>query len=309
MRTYRTGQENRMESDSLDLIVKLALAEDLSPDYAKRYPQFLGGGELDAEDVTSDAIFSDEEGSAEVVAKSEGILSGSSAFLRVYELLDPSLDIMPGKKDGEPFRRGDTLFFLRGRVKTILEGERTALNFIGHLSAIATEVHNLRIFLDGTTIRILDTRKTLPGLRTLQKEAVLHGGGTNHRMGLYDMVLIKDNHIDRCGSIREAVSRVRDRYKERYKIEVEARTLADVESAAQAGIDRIMLDNMRPRDIRRAVRIVGGRTEIEVSGNMTRRKIRRLKRFGVDYVSIGYITHSAGQCDFSMRMSSPSRGQ
>ena len=292
-----------VEAESLDLIVKLALAEDLSVEYEKDYPGFLRGAHIDLEDVTSDAIFTDETGIAEVVAKSGGVLSGSEAFLRVYELLDPELEVEPGKKDGEAFGKGDTVFSLRGRVKTILAGERTALNFIGHLSAIATEVRGLCSVLEGTKIRILDTRKTHPGLRRLEKKAVVHGGGQNHRMGLFDMVLIKDNHIDRCGSITEAVSRVRDRYRGRYKIEVEARTLADVEEAAGTGIERIMLDNMRPKAVKEAVRLVGGRTQLEVSGNMTRRKIQRLKRFGVDYVSVGYITHSAGHCDFSLRMS------
>jgi nicotinate-nucleotide pyrophosphorylase (carboxylating) len=291
-----------MEAESLDLIVKLALAEDLSVDYEKHYPGLLRGAHIDLEDVTSDAIFTDETGIAEVVTKSGGVLSGSKAFLRVYELLDPELEVEPVKKDGKAFGKGDTVFRLRGRMKTILAGERTALNFIGHLSAIATEVRGLCSILERTKIRILDTRKTHPGLRRLEKEAVVHGGGQNHRMGLFDMVLIKDNHIDRCGSITEAVSRVRDEYRDRYKIEVEARTLADVEEAAGSGIDRIMLDNMRPKAVKKAVRLVGGRTQVEVSGNMTRRKIQRLKRFGVDYVSVGYITHSAGHCDFSLRM-------
>jgi len=292
-----------MDSESLDLIVKLALAEDLTGGYEKQYPGFLRGAHIDPEDVTSDAIFTDETGSAEIVAKSGGVLSGSEAFLRVYELLDPDLEVEPGKKDGESFGKGERIVGLRGSVKTILAGERTALNFIGHLSGIATEVRVLCSILEDTKIRILDTRKTSPGLRRLEKEAVVHGGGQNHRMGLFDMVLIKDNHIDRCGSITEAVSRVRDRCGDRYKIEVEARTLADVQEAAEAGIDRIMLDNMRPKAVKEAVRLVRGRTQVEVSGNMTGRKIQRLKRFGIDYVSVGYITHSAGHCDFSLRMS------
>ena len=291
-----------MDTEELDLIVKLSLAEDLSRDYEKDYPRFLRNEDVDLEDVTSDAIFTDEEGSARVYAKSKGVLSGSTAFVRVYRILDPDLEVDFAIKDGEKFERGDCVVRLRGRVRSILAGERTALNFLGHLSGIATEVQCLCSVLGKKKIRILDTRKTQPGLRRLEKEAVVHGGGNNHRMGLYDMVLIKDNHIDRLGSITEAVQKVRSVYGDRYRIEVETRTLAEVGEAAETGVDRIMLDNMKPRIVRKASRIVGRRSQIEVSGNMTRRRIRRLKRSRVDFISAGYITHSAQQSDFTLKI-------
>jgi nicotinate-nucleotide pyrophosphorylase (carboxylating) len=291
-----------MDSDSLDLIVKFALTEDLAEQFGAQYRNYIQGSTADLKDITSDAIFTEETGAARVVAKSDGILSGSCAFLHVYRILDPDLDIELDLSDGASFSKGDTVARLHGRIRSILRGERTALNFIGHLSGIATEVHSLVCILEGTKTKILDTRKTLPGLRALEKEAVVHGGGQNHRMGLYDMVLIKDNHIDRSGSITEAVSRVRASYGDKYRVEVETRTIEEVEEASCAGVDRIMLDNMSPRMAKRAVCIVGGRTEIEVSGNMTRGKIRRLKSVCADYISAGYITHSAGHSDFSLLM-------
>lgn len=291
-----------MDSESLDLIVKYALTEDLARQFGIQYRKLLRGEPAELDDITSDAIFTDERGRARVVAKSDGILSGSLAFIHVYEILDPDLDIEMGPGDGKRLTAGDIVATLDGRVRSILSGERTALNFIGHLSGIATEVHRLVSILSGTKTKVLDTRKTHPGLRALEKEAVVHGGGQNHRMGLYDMVLIKDNHIDRFGSIAETVSRVRSSYGDLYRIEVETRTIDEVEEAVDTGVDRIMLDNMSPRLIGKAVMIVGGRCEVEVSGNITRRKIRRLKKVGADYISAGYITHSAGHCDFSMMM-------
>jgi nicotinate-nucleotide pyrophosphorylase (carboxylating) len=305
-----------MNGDDHDLVLRVALSEDLSP-------ECLSAVEGEARalvsadafvDVTSDAIFGDERGEACVVAKSEGIVSGIQPFRKVYGLVDETVEASFPIDDGGEFREGDVVAELRGRVGSILKGERTALNFLGHLSGIATEVRRLVRLLEGSGIRILDTRKTLPGLRELEKRAVVHGGGSNHRMGLYDMVLIKDNHVDAAGSITEAVSRVRARYGERYKVEVETRTLREVQEALSLGVDRVMLDNMPDRMIARAARSIrnarsGARgVEIEVSGNLDAARIRKIRRLPVDFISVGYVTHSAAQADFSMRLSLSGRG-
>ena len=307
-----------MDSFSVDLIVKAALIEDLvaGPDeelnrFLKiRKPYLIRKPDLI--DVTSDAIFEEEEVEASVIAKSNGILSGSIALAKVFEFVDSDLYLIFYKKDGEPFHKNEKIVSLNGRIKSILKGERTALNFLGHLSGIATEVNKLVQILEGTGITILDTRKTLPGLRELEKNAVVHGGGKNHRMGLFDMVLIKDNHIDAvigkpatsipAGSIAEAVKKVRTIYGKRYKIEVEARSHSEVEEALLSEVDRIMLDNMKRSQIKKAVKRIDGKTEIEVSGNMNRKKIKRLGKIPVDYISAGYITYAAGHSDFSLKI-------
>jgi nicotinate-nucleotide pyrophosphorylase (carboxylating) len=300
-----------MNGDDHDLVLRVALSEDLSPECLsalERVARSLVSADAFT-DVTSDAIFGNERGEARVVAKSEGIVSGTLPFRKVYGLVDEAVEVSFPVVDGGKFRRGDVVAELRGRIGSILKGERTALNFLGHLSGVATEAGRLVKLLEGSGIRILDTRKTLPGLRELEKRAVVHGGGTNHRMGLYDMVLIKDNHVDAAGSITEAVRRVRARYGGRYKIEVEARTLREVHEALSAGVDRIMLDNMSDRMIALAARAAGnarsggGGAEIEVSGNMDAARVRKIRRLPVDFISVGYVTHSAAQADFSMRLS------
>ena len=300
-----------MNGEDHDLILRVALSEDLSPEclaaVEREARELVSSGAFI--DVTSDAIFGDERGEARVVAKSGGIISGTQPFRRVYGLVDEGVEVSFPIGDGGEFRKGDAVAELKGRIGSILKGERTALNFLGHLSGIATKVKSLVRLLEGSGVRILDTRKTLPGLRELEKRAVVHGGGANHRMGLYDMVLIKDNHVDAAGSITEAVRRVRARHGERYKIEVETRTVRDVQEAIGCGVDRVMLDNMPDGMIARAVRLAekarlgGGRVEIEVSGNMNAARIRKIRRLPVDFISVGSITHSAAQSDFSMRLS------
>ena len=245
-----------MDSFSVDLIVKAALIEDLVAGPDEELNRFLKIRKSnlirkpDLIDVTSDAIFEEEEIEASVIAKSNGILSGSIALTKVFEFVDSDLYLTFYKKDGEPFHKNEKIVSLNGRIKSILKGERTALNFLGHLSGIATEVNKLVQILEGTGITILDTRKTLPGLRELEKNAVVHGGGKNHRMGLFDMVLIKDNHIDAAtgkpetgipaGPIAAAVKKVRSIYGKRYKIEVEARSDSEIEEALLSEVDRIM---------------------------------------------------------------------
>jgi len=289
-----------MERQSLDAVVRHALAEDLCEDFQGEFNALLAGERSHFADVTSDALFTDEEADAWVHAKSEGVLSGSKAFYRVFDIVDSSLSVTFSIRDGQHFTVGDRVASLHGRIHSILVGERTALNFLGHLSGIATRVRELTELLNSSHIRILDTRKTLPGLRSVEKEAVVHGGGMNHRMGLFDMVLIKDNHIDRAGSITQAVQAVRNRHGSRYRIEVETRTLAEVEEAVQAGVDRIMLDNMDVATMEEAASLIKGRAEIEVSGNIDRHNLESMRSLPIDFISIGSITYAAGHADFSL---------
>jgi len=291
-----------MEEQSLDVVVKHALAEDLCKDFHEGFGTLLEGDRTSFSDVTSDALFADETADVLVHAKSEGVLSGSKPFRRVFEIVDPSLAVSFSIPDGHPFSAGDEAASLHGSIHSILAGERTALNFLGHLSGIATRVRELSDLLEDTDIRILDTRKTLPGLRSVEKEAVLHGGGQNHRMGLYDMVLIKDNHIDQAGSIERAVQAVRKLHGSTYRIEVETRTFSEVEQAVRAGVDRIMLDNMDAAAVEKAASLINGRAEIEVSGNIDREKLMKLRDLPIDFISMGSITYTAGHADFSLTL-------
>ena len=215
-------------------------------------------------------------------------------------MIDPGVSVRFTLADGQVFTRGDVVAGVEGTGASILMGERAALNFLGHLSGVATATRRYVDRLRGTGIRVLDTRKTLPGLRLLEKRAVVHGGGCNHRMGLYDMVLVKDNHIDAAGSITEAVRRVRDRHGNTLPIEVETRNLKEVREAAGLCVDRIMLDNMGRRAMKRACAAAGGRAEIEASGNLTLRRVRRLRRLPLDFISVGTITSTPGHADFSL---------
>jgi nicotinate-nucleotide pyrophosphorylase (carboxylating) len=205
--------------------------------------------------------------------------------------------------DGARLAKGDRVAEVRGRAGSLLSGERIALNFISHLSGIATEARALSDLAASTgTAVILDTRKTLPGWRALAKYAVRVGGARNHRMGLYDMVLVKDNHVDAAGSVKEAVSRVRARWGTRFAVEVEARTLAEAREAVEAGADVVMLDNMDLPLLREAVALVAGRAKVEASGNMGRDRIAEASAAGVDFISVGGLTHSVKAFDFSLKI-------
>jgi nicotinate-nucleotide pyrophosphorylase (carboxylating) len=290
-----------MEFFFLDRAVKSALFEDFG---IQRGNDLTLDSEITSRlaDVTSDVVLEDEEVAAVVFAKSAGILSGTKPFARVYSLVDPKVELSFFRNDGDRFEKGERIVGLDGRAVSIFKAERTALNFLGHLSGIATEVGRLVQLLKKSDIKLLDTRKTLPGLRSLEKAAVVHGGGVNHRMGLFDMVLLKDNHIDAVGSITEAVSKIRAAHGDAYTVEVETRNLEEVEEALETEVDRIMLDNMNRRMLKKAVRRIGGRAEIEVSGNMNRKTIRRLRKIPVQWISVGYITYAAGHSDFSLRV-------
>jgi len=271
------------------MLIHMALQEDLNE---------IG-------DLTSDAIFSDERGRAEIVAKAAGILAGAEVSRQVFLTVDPELNIRLKTADGSELVAGQTVMELEGKVRSLLRAERTALNFLGRLSGIATLTNRFVRSVAETRCRILDTRKTTPGYRELEKYAVRMGGGLNHRMGLYDMVLIKDNHIAAAGGIRPAVEKVREYLAKKgitAQIEVEAATLQQVHEAADLNVDRILLDNMSLDQLREAVRRVNGRLPLEASGNVTLESVRAVAETGVDFISVGALTHSAPVLDFSMKM-------
>jgi nicotinate-nucleotide pyrophosphorylase (carboxylating) len=249
-------------------------------------------------DVTSRlTVPPDRFAKARLVARTSGILAGIDVCRQVFLTLDRSVSFTPRLKDGARFRKGQVLAEVHGRARPILTAERTALNFIQRLSGIASATRRFVDAVRGTEAVILDTRKTTPGWRMLEKYAVRCGGGANHRTGLYDMILIKDNHIAAAGSITTAIARCRS---SRLPMEVETQTLTDVEEALAAGAKRILLDNMTVAQMRRAVVLARGRAKLEASGGITLRNVRRIAGTGVDYISVGSITHSAPAADIAL---------
>jgi nicotinate-nucleotide pyrophosphorylase (carboxylating) len=269
---------------NLNTLIEMAFNEDL----------------LDTGDVTSEAIFQDEIYSYKLMAKESGILCGIEIFTAVMKFIDNNITVKKYFDDRDSINRGDIIADISGPVVSVLKGERTALNFISHLSAIATKTAVFVKRAEGKVI-ILDTRKTLPGYRELHKFAVNCGGGENHRMGLYDMIMIKDNHSDAAGGITAAVERVKARWGDKYKIEVETRNMEEVKEALNCGADRIMLDNMSDADMEEAVEFIAGRAETEASGNMDLQRIKSTSQTGVDYISFGELTNSVKAFDFSLK--------
>jgi len=260
----------------------------------------LGG----AQDWTSTLLLDTPRlGSAGVIARSAGILAGLAAAKAVFAQVDPDLSVKVRLSDGERFQAQERVLDIQGSLGSILTAERTALNFLQHLSGIATITDQFVQQVQGTGATILDTRKTTPGLRELEKSAVRAGGGENHRFGLHDMILIKENHIQAAGSIPSAVNKIRAGLAENQltlRIEVEVTTLAEVQTVLPLTVDRIMLDNMTVSEIAEAVQIVAGRSETEVSGGVTRATVRELALTGVDFIRVGALTHSAPAADFSL---------
>lgn len=236
------------------------------------------------------------------VAKAEGILCGIDVAMRVFELLDNTFEYTLHKHDGDKVQNGDLIAEFKGKTVCLLKGERTALNLLQHMSGIATLTNECVKETEGTNATIADTRKTLPGIRTLQKYAVTCGGGRNHRYNLSDCAMLKDNHIDAKGGITPAVKALREKIGHTVKIEVETRTLAEVQEAVSAGADIIMLDNMDNDTMKKAVEIVNGKALLEASGNLTKERIRSVSEIGVDILSIGALTHSVAAFDISMKM-------
>ena len=254
-------------------------------------------------DVTTDYLISDDSVStAKFVAKDSGVLCGIDIALRVFTLLSDKTEFEIKRRDGDKVKKGDIIATITGKTKVLLKGERTALNLLQHLSGIATMTNRLVNLAEGTNATIADTRKTLPGLRSLQKYAVTVGGGKNHRYNLSDCAMLKDTHLDAYGSITNAVSALREKLGHTVMIEVETRNLEEVREALNAGADIIMLDNMDCETMREAVKIVSGKAKLEASGNVTEETIVSIAKTGVDIISVGAITHSVKAFDISMRI-------
>lgn len=269
---------------ALDHLLRMALEED------------LGHG-----DVTSEALVDpDKIGTAIVFGREPFILSGGVPFSRVFELLDPRTSVESFFQDGQTIDANSTVFRLKGRMRTLLSGERTALNLLQRLSGIATLTRAMADAIAGTSCRLLDTRKTTPLWRMLEKAAVRHGGAHNHRFGLSDGVLIKDNHIAAVGSITEAIARARQGAPHSLRIEIEVENFDQLEEALQARADIVMLDNFSVEDLREAVTRTNGRALLEASGGVTLERVRAIAETGVDFVSCGALTHSARAIDITM---------
>lgn len=254
-------------------------------------------------DITTDAIVPKQTwAKAEMKAKADGVVSGLEVARRVYERLDDNIVWQPLVADGAAVKKGDVILHVEGNYRTLLLGERLSLNILQRMSGIATATAAYVKELAGTRTQLLDTRKTAPGLRVLDKMAVHHGGGMNHRMGLYDMILLKDNHIKIAGGIPNAVKAVRANLPVSIKLEVETTTLEEVRQALECGADMIMLDNMDNETMAEAVRIIDGRAKTEASGNMTIARLKAVAATGVDYISVGALTHSVTAMDISMNI-------
>ncbi len=257
----------------------------------------IGTGDI----TTLSVIDSDRQGYGRYIAKEDGVLCGMDVVEAVFRMLDPSVVLTRHMEDGASFARGDVLAEVRGNAVSILSGERVGLNLLQHLSGVATRTREAVDTVAGTSAQIVDTRKTTPGMRVLEKYAVRVGGGSNHRFNLADGVLIKDNHIVAAGSITEAVRAAKRRAPHTLKVEVETETMEQVDEAIAAGADIIMLDNMDNETMRSAVERVAGRALTEASGNMGERDLRSVAETGVDLISIGALTHSVRALDISLK--------
>ncbi len=270
---------------NMDRYLRMALEEDIT-----------------SEDVSANAVMDGPcRGEVDLICKQSGVIAGLQVFARVFELLDDTFTIEFFCKDGDRVEAGQPLALLRGDIRALLSGERTALNYLQRMSGIATHTARMVELLKDSGITLLDTRKTTPNLRIFEKYAVTVGGGTNHRYNLSDGVMLKDNHIGAAGGIKEAVARARAYAPFVRKIEVETETLEQVQEAVDAGADIIMLDNMDKDTMKQAVALIDGRAETECSGNVTAEKIADLREIGVDYISSGALTHSSPILDLSMK--------
>ncbi len=258
--------------------------------------------DISSEDVTTNSVMKEAvKGEVELICKQDGIIAGLGVFRRVFELLNDQMEITFFCKDGDEVRKGEKMGILRGDIRVLLSGERVALNFLQRMSGIATYTHQVAKLLVGSRTKLLDTRKTTPNMRIFEKYAVRVGGGYNHRYNLSDGVLLKDNHIGAAGSVAKAVEMAKVYAPFVRKIEVETENLDMVKEAVEAGADIIMLDNMSPEEMQKAIELIGGRAETECSGNVTKENIERLTSLGVDYISSGALTHSAPILDISLK--------
>lgn len=276
---------------------EISLAPEILSSIERALREDIGPG-----DVTTDSIVpADARLAGVIIAKDAGVIAGLRVAESVFRLLDQRLSFVSRASDGDLVSSGQTVAEISGPGRAILTGERTALNFLGRMSGIATRTRAFVDAVQGTNARILDTRKTAPNLRAADKLAVLLGGGVNHRFGLYDMIMIKDNHIDFAGSITEAVRRARNQ-SGNLEIEVEARTIADVAECLELGVSWVMLDNMSVEKMREAVGLVAGRARLEASGNVSLENVRQIAETGVDFISVGALTHSARVFDVSLKV-------
>lgn len=272
----------------VDNIIKTALLEDIN---------YL--------DTTTDYLIDEnQENTARFLAKADGVLCGIDVALRVFTILqEQGFEAKVYKHDGDVLEKGDIIAEIRGKTRTLLKGERTALNLLQHMSGVATATRQAVKAIEGTNASIADTRKTLPGLRPLQKYAVTVGGGKNHRYNLSDAAMLKDNHVDAGGGIASAVAKLRQKLGHMTKIELEVRSLDELGQALEAGVDVIMLDNMSCEEMREAVAITNGRALLEASGGITAETLRAIAETGVDIISMGALTHSVTAFDISLKIS------
>lgn len=270
----------------IDDIIKSALLEDIN---------YI--------DVTTDYLVDDDKiSTAKYVAKDEGVLCGIDVALRVFKLLDEDAVFNVHIKDGESVKKGDIIAEITAKTRALLKGERTALNLVQHMSGIATATNKCVKLVEGTRASIAETRKTLPGLRAIQKYAVTVGGGKNHRYNLSDCAMLKDTHLDAYGTITNAVNALREKMGHTVKIEVEVQTLEQLREALDVGCEIIMLDNMSCEEMAEAVKIADGKAKLEASGNVTEQTIRKIAETGVDIISMGALTHSVKAFDISMKI-------
>lgn len=274
---------------NLDEMIKLWFAEDIG----------------DGDHTTLSCIPADAIGKQQLIIKEDGVLAGVEVAKRIFHIFDKDLKMTQFLKDGDAVKKGDIAFVVEGSVRSLLQTERLMLNIMQRMSGIATRTASYVRLLEGTKTRVLDTRKTTPGLRMLEKEAVKIGGGCNHRFGLYDMILLKDNHVDFAGGIVNAINRTHEYLNnlgKKLKIEIEVRSFDEIRQVMETGgVDRIMLDNFSVDNTRKAVELIGGRFEIESSGGITYDTIRAYAECGVDFVSVGALTHSVKSLDMSFK--------
>ncbi len=273
----------------VDRLIRAALEEDIS-----------------SEDLSTNAVMpGPQKGKVDLIAKEDGVIAGLDVFARVFTLLDESSEVVFYAADGDDVCRGERLAVVRGDIRVLLSGERTALNYLQRMSGIATLTRRMARMLEGSNTTLLDTRKTTPNNRIFEKYAVRVGGGSNHRYNLSDGIMLKDNHINAAGGVAKAVRMAKEYAPFVHKIEVETEDLDMVREAVEAGADIIMLDNMDPETMKEAVRIIDGRALTECSGNVSEEKIAALKEIGVDFISSGALTHSAPILDLSMKNLKP----
>ena len=258
--------------------------------------------DITSEDITTNSVMPEyQAGEVELICKEDGVIAGLDVFKRVFELLDADTNVEFFCKDGDKVEKGQKLAIVRGDIRVLLSGERTALNYLQRMSGIATYTRKIADLLEGSKTKLLDTRKTTPNMRVFEKYAVKVGGGYNHRFNLSDGILLKDNHIGAAGGVKEAVRMAKEYAPFVRKIEVEVENLDMLKEALEAGADIIMLDNMSVEDMKEAVRLTAGKAETECSGNVTKENVARLVDIGVDYISSGALTHSSPILDLSLK--------